>query len=384
MTTAVFLGKGTFTLDPPLISEKRSLAVLTKEPRMVEEFERAVFFFTDDTYNEIKSHGSSSTAADDAASSTLSDVRNALRTKLRENVYGRLLEDVLSDAKGGFFEAHIKGKKYSGKMLYEIDPHGLRNLGLQPEEAALMTWDDLKYGVWAAFHFSDEYKNGTANGTEQNGSVKADHYRLDVQLEKSGKINGKATSTVISQADGTRVVPLDLFQPLRVESVTSLLGEPLNFIQENKDADAEFFVVLPKALAKGESATFTTVYAGKDAVSNEGGGNYYPVARDNWYPNVGFGDYATYNILLHVPKGLKMVATGDLKKEYNEGNETISEWETPSPITVAGFNVGKFKSMNVKLKSGFTVDSYANENPPTSCKPSRRRPARATAWLWAR
>ena len=48
---------------------------------------------------------------------------------------------------------------------------------------------------------------------------------------------------------------------------------------------AQFAVILPKALAAGEQFTITTEYEGKEAVTNEGGGNYFPVARDNWYPS---------------------------------------------------------------------------------------------------
>ena len=48
---------------------------------------------------------------------------------------------------------------------------------------------------------------------------------------------------------------------------------------------ADFAVILPKAPAAGDRFTVTTTYNGKEAVSNEGGGNYFPIARHNWYPN---------------------------------------------------------------------------------------------------
>jgi len=44
-------------------------------------------------------------------------------------------------------------------------------------------------------------------------------------------------------------------------------------------------------------------------VTNEGGGNYYPVARSNWYPNSprgGFGEYAAYDMTFRIPKGMKI------------------------------------------------------------------------------
>jgi hypothetical protein len=70
-----------------------------------------------------------------------------------------------------------------------------------------------------------------------------------------------------------------------VQSVTGEDAQPLTFIQEDKKDDPDFAVILPKPLALGEKYTITTSYSGKEAVLDEGSGNYFPVARDNWYPN---------------------------------------------------------------------------------------------------
>ncbi len=49
VTGDVFFGKGSFELIPPIEVERRSLAELTKEPALHEEFDQAVFRFTDNT-----------------------------------------------------------------------------------------------------------------------------------------------------------------------------------------------------------------------------------------------------------------------------------------------------------------------------------------------
>ena len=59
------------------------------------------------------------------------------------------------------------------------------------------------------------------------------------------------------------MLPLDLFPTLRVSGVWGADGEALDFIQEDKDRDAEFAVVLSKPLAKGEVTRITTRYSGK-------------------------------------------------------------------------------------------------------------------------
>jgi aminopeptidase N len=152
-----------------------------------------------------------------------------------------------------------------------------------------------------------------------------------------------------------------------VQSVTSD-GQPLSFIQEDKNDDGNFAVILPKAVNAGDKFTITTTYGGKEAVSNEGGGNYFPVARDDWYPNdpgSSFGQYTLYDMTLRIPKGMKMAATGVLVSESNQGGQNVTVWKSENPQTVAGFSFGRFKEEEARLtKPEYFIQSYANEESP--------------------
>jgi len=226
----------------------------------------------------------------------------------------------------------------------------------------------LAGACWTAFHLSPEYQSGQATGAQKNGFIQIQHQTLDTTIEKNGNLIGKATTTFVSQVNGLRVVPFDLFQRLRVQSVIAEGGAALGFIQEDKHEDYQFSVLLPKPLASGEKYTITTTYGGKEAVFNAAGNNYFPVAREDWYPNnpaAGLGEYASYDLTFRVPKGMKMAATGDLVSESNDGGQSISVWKSEAPQTVAGFNFGKFKVQEAKLtKPEYLVQSIANEEPP--------------------
>ena len=272
ITGAVFTGDASFALKPPIAVEQRYLGILTKGQPFQEEFGSAVFRFTDGTEQEIrKAAANDSSPATGDAGGLLDDVRQQLRKKLKTNLDARLLADVLSSKQGGMFIAFIKGRKYSDKMIYEIDPEGVT----KPEEIALTTWDDTHDGVWAAFHYSNEYKAGTANSDEQNYRFTVEHQKLDATIERNAHLNATAETKIIALQDGVHVLGLDLYRTLRVESVTAE-GQQLSFIQEDKDQDADFAVILPRELKKGESYTLVTKYGGKDAVSNEGGGQLLP------------------------------------------------------------------------------------------------------------
>lgn len=366
ITGAVFSGEATFDLKPPIPVEQRYLSILTKGQPYQEQFGGALFRFTDGTEEELRKAAIPEAAPDSGeGNGILGDVQQQLRKKLKTNIDARLLEDVLSSRRGGKFIAFIKGRKYSDKTIYDVDPEGAYG----PEEVALTIWDDNHFGAWAAFHFTREYAAGTANSDEQNSPFNIEHQKLDTSINKSAYVNGVAETRITARQDGVRVLPFELFATLRVDSVSGEGGQQLSFIQENKDQDADFAVILPRELKKGESFVLTTKYGGKDAVYNEGGGNYYPIAREDWYPSLGFGQYATYDMTFRVPKGMRMVATGKLLKSVDEGNETISEWTSEVPQAIAGFNFGRFKRDEGKpLKQPYLLETFANPEPPDSIK----------------
>jgi len=371
VTGAVFVGSGTMILEPPLPMEMSSLKLLTKENEFSENFSQLVLRFTDSTYDELKKsgNGGNSTGCD---SGLLDNTKNALRHNrmLKYNLDGRILEDVLGSEPGGLFVAFVHGKRYNDKEIYAIDPHGAPSLimAVAPEEVELLTYDENKLGVWAAFHLSDEYKTGTATGSQKNSVLHIEHQQLDTTIEKNANLIGKAITTFVAGANGLRVAPFDLFSALRVQSVTGDGGRPLAFIQEDKKDDADFFVILPKPLATGEKYTITTLYSGKEAITNEGNGNYFPVARHNWYPNnatFSLGEYSSYDMTFRIPKGMKIAATGSLLSENRDGGQDVTVWKSEVPLTVAGFSFGRFKEEESKVtKPEYLVQSCANEQPP--------------------
>jgi Peptidase family M1 domain len=373
VTGAVFVGDGNMILDPPIPIERASLKLLTKKDEFVEEYEHLVLRFTDSTYDEIKKAGTPGGTCD---AGLLRDSQSAMRHEheLKYNLDARILQDLLGDGDGGLFVAFIHGKKYSGKEIFVVDPHGAPGLvnSVAPEEVEFLTYDENKLGTWASFHLSSEYKDGSATGSQQNSVAQITHQVLDTTIAKNAHLNGKATTTFVSLDSGLRVLPLDLFHSLRVQSVVDDKQQPMAFIQEDKNNDADFWVILPHPLSLGEKFTIITAYEGKDAISNEGGGNYYPIAREDWYPNTvsgGLGEYASYDMTFRIPKGMKIAATGSLVSESTDGGQDVTVWKSDVPQAVAGFNFGRFKTEEAKLTSpDYLIAAYVNEEPPDNVK----------------
>jgi len=354
VTGAVFTGDGNFILDPPA-SERGMLKLLTKENEFSENFSQMVLRFTDSTYDEIKKGGAAGASGCDAG--PLKDSQHVMRHKIKSNLESRILEDVLSPEPGGLFMAFIHGKRYNGQELYTIDPHEGH------DQVDFATYDENKFGDWASFPISGDHKLGAIGQP-----IRIEHQQLETTLEKNANLIGKSKTTFTANLNGLRVVPLNLFRTLRVRSVTAADGQPLSFIQEDKNDDAQFAVILPKALGADEQFTIATEYEGKEAVTNEGGGNYFPVARMNWYPNNpggSLGEYATYDMTFRIPKGMQIAVTGIRVSESNDGGQNVTVWKSEAPQTVAGFSFGKFKVEETKLdKPEYFIQSFANQESP--------------------
>jgi hypothetical protein len=364
VTGAVFKGDGHIHLTPPTAEERHNLSIFTHGEEFDEDFDQVVLRFTDQTAAELRTARTGAGEPSSEYAKAGEELHNFERIKLRNNLDLRLLEDVLSPAQGGFFLAAMHGKK-DPHLLFTIDPHGSGDVS--PEEVSLMSWNDWGEVYLSAFYLGAD---GAVTGDRRNEASQIDNEDLDVSIERNGFLTGLATAHIIALEDGAAVVPLALYPTLRVSSVVTDKGDPLDYVQEKKDEDADFGVVLAKPLKKGEAVTIRIAYGGKDVVRNEGNANYYPIARESWYPNGsgGLGDYATYHMLFHVPKDLQLLATGTKVNESSDGKVTTTEWKTDVPLAVVGFNLGKFKMKEAKvtgkLGDDLTIDAYANSDPP--------------------
>jgi hypothetical protein len=359
MTTgAVFLGNGTLHVEPPSVMERRQLKLVMKTEVLDEPFTSAVFEFTDRTAAELQKGSTGSAPGSGSAVSQAQEAQKLFRDNLKDDVEARLLEDVARPGGGGeFFLADMKGPMFSKRLIYIMDPHGA--IGVEPEEVGLLTSSEEGFDVTLGFRSEEQRKKARAT---VNDMFRIPQQTIDMTIEKNGRMSGTVVSAVAAAENGVQVVPLMLAPTLRVSGVWGPSGEALDYIQEDKYHDADFAVVLQKPLKAGETIQITTQYAGKDVVRDMGNGNYFLTARESWYPNVEgeLGNYAQYHMTFHTPKNVQVIATGNRVTEREDGQQKISVWQTLTPIAVAGFNIGQFKSDQSERNKDVQVVTYAN------------------------
>ena len=375
VTAAVFIGDGEMSLTPPTDIEKRSLSIFTGEGSITEQFSKLVLRFTDKTFEEIKSsqNATMKTGGPNAsqARSAYRDNQDLLRKRLRDNRDLRTLYDIYDKAREGFFTAFIDGKRFN-KLVYIFEPLGVPNA--TPEEVALLSYGETDGGIWVAFHREEEWAKGTASSSEDNRLIDITHHEIDAAI-KGAHLAATDRLTFKNLRAGTRVVPFELFGPLRVKSVQDSTGAELSYVQEDKNEDSDFGVIMPKPLEAGQTVQLAIQYEGDDALRDSGGGNFILIPRSTWYPanaNVLFAeDRATFDLTFRYPKSNLFVGTGaPTAPDAKEGDLSVAKWSSgQTELAVAGFNYGRFKKKVVSDKdSGYDVEFYANTEVPDEIK----------------
>jgi hypothetical protein len=371
---AVFLGKGELYLTPPTAVEKKHLAIFTEAPEIKEGFDTLTMFFTDETLEEIKKSPNAKMGTGGAQAQRALDAfrekESRLRNQFRYNMSSRILSDIYAPQRKGFFTVFIDGNKF-GKLVYQIDPLGVSEV--YPEQVALISYGETTGGIWTAFHLSEEYKKGTGNSWQDRRIYDITHHNIDTTVDGT-RLLVKDEITLKMREANARFLPFDLYRSLRVKAVTDEKGGALVFIQEKKDADADFGVILPAAMPVDKPFKITVEYDGTEALRQAGSGNYILGPRATWYPNnpiSSFGDRATFDLTFRYPKKFVLIGIGSrVGEEIIEGDRKIAKWSSEGvEMAVAGFNYGDFKVKEVKdAESGYNLEVFYNKELPAEMR----------------
>lgn len=372
---AVFIGQGVFRLTPPVETERRFLRHLTQAEELIEPFTQAILYFTDKTYEELKAQVE---MRDEPPPRSVSDVfkehQQVVRRELKQSVELRLLADLYTPSRPGFFTAFLKGKNLP-RLVFGVDPLGFAPSLPSPEEVGVASYDETTKGIWSLFHRQEEYAAATASMDEDHREYDIAHYTIDATIGRNERLTARADVTLVPRQAGLRVIRMMLFPTLRVNGVRDGHGAALPYIQTDEEEGGAFAIVLPEAARRDEPLRFAISYSGRRAIHQSGTGTYLllPEARSTWYPNnwqVEFGDRATFDLTIRAPRGETVVATGTLVRRERAGEYDVSVWKSEYPVVVAGFNYGTFK-VREQDDDGFRIEVYTNTSEPDEVKQIR-------------
>jgi len=105
----------------------------------------------------------------------------------------------------------------------------------------------------------------------------------------------------------------------------------------------ELIVLLPKPLAKGER-TVVSVKANEDTIIQLTEKSYVIYTTYPWFPQIGeLGGRYTMDWTVKIAKPMVAAGTGDVVKEWTEGDLNCARWKSDVPVQFASFIFGSFK-----------------------------------------
>ena len=378
---AVFVGAGSYTLTPATDGERHLLAMNTGDDDLIalsDTFDSAVFFDAAFITELQRSAGEAKPGAvDSAASGVFDDFLKSERKEFTTNFHIRLLQEILDPQGPPLFFAFIHGKKVPPAIL-AVDPRGgdamrLFDIGDDGETSVLYVQNATKGGIWYLARSAKD--PGPGRAPVPGPIAVAELYEIDTTIAANNEISGTTVMTFACRLGG-RVLGIALAPKLRIDTVEVTPAgdppswQPVPFIQEKEDEDADAAIVFPDPLVPGAKYLLRTKYhgVGKGVLHDAGDGNFTVGARDSWYPNVGsFRQPADFRLTFRLPAKSRnqVVAVGVESENRLEGDQRIAIWKSVHPLRVAGFNFGNFKKLTqTDDQSGMTVEVYTNPGEP--------------------
>jgi len=365
ITGAVFTGEGEILLIPPTQAEKQSLARFIHSPILEEQFTTAILRFTDQTAQELIAAGQKPEPDDPERPSDFPQRWNSSPRIFALEDSPRIFEDLLGNSTLPFFHARLEGNslKWFDVVDDERDPEALSVI------APGRNGDELFADNWCAF----PTKTSEARFAHQEpGTVRALAYDIDTHIEPDNSMKGCAELLLESLSSSDRAVTFDFSPLLKISKVLNERGESLPVYSYPQQEDVErgdrnrgwIQVILAAPHPVGERFRLRFNYQG-DVITDVGNNVLYVGERGGWYPNLGLGSPASFDLKFDYPENLTLVATGARIEEKTVNGRKHSRWRSDGVFRVAGFNLGPYHS--VERRAGkTTVEVYATREAEAS------------------
>ena len=356
---AVFKGKGTVSITPPTKISRERLYSEFQTESYNNSFDLLFLVFTDSTLAEFSNK----------LDFTHETILHKFQTNIdpcikylydtRDNAYNTsLIRAILNNEQGGYFYAHLsKGIIKRDNFFFEIDPN-------QTEEVTLSvrydrgTHLDHYHKSICKFHRTEDYLSNSDLSFEKKDEIYVDKYIIDANITNRMEFSATCSIEFHGLKNSSKWLNLFLFDKLRINSITSLNGDLLNFYKGEEGNI--LWIELPETITKDHSYKILIDYYG-DLIYR--GGNIVKIySYDYWYPQYLSYDYNFFDLTFHYPSSYDLVSVGKKISEVKHKKVKTAHWFTKYPVNFAPFNMGKFKNEEFKNPAIPSLSLHLNKN----------------------
>jgi hypothetical protein len=366
--TAVFSaetegGDAELLLLPPNHAERWALGKHTGSPNLEEHFTSAIFVFVDGTEREIMEQIGANPYIRKAPEmgALLSEKWTPVVRNVETSFGLRLALDLLSPnvPRKGFFGAAFGGK-HLGAFDLVYDARGREQMVAgRSEGSGFDIWTSFVSRSFRARPFAPEFR--------------LTDYRIDSTIDADLKMRCVTRLKLQVAADQEGALPFEISKQMQVTSA-SIDGEPVELLTNAAPRSSiespygnDMFVLVPaKPMTAGKTYEVELRNEGR-VITDAGNHVYFVGSRGSWFPSRDL-QFSNFDLTFRYPKELDLVASGDPLEERVEGDTKISHRVTPSPVRLAGFNLGVYDRVTVK-RPGLTIEICANKGLERALQP---------------
>ena len=336
---AVFEGRGTFTLTPPIPIEREQVRRAYGSETVRRGFDHLVLIAADSTFTELR--GSVQFAPGRTSKTALAALAECLRY-----VCDPKTGDIETSLAHPFLEGRADGHLFTmidsvnaERLFFEIDPRSR-------EEVTL--WREPKrrhIGLWRVWRRDDVCMFARGGGVAAEDAEDARPLlsvrQWEVECRIAGNMGFAAAAAITCEsreAIPQRWASFSLYDKLVVDSVAWVGGPPARVFR-GRESDV-FWVRCDPPLAPLETRTLRVSYHGP--LIDRVGDWMLMGTSTGWYPQPEGRHRAPFDLTFHVPSQYHLVSVGEQVSSQTRDGVTTSRWRTGRPIHNASFVLGLF------------------------------------------
>jgi len=352
---AYFSGTGAIRVTLPNPTDRKLLKESYGKTVFEEAIGEAVLRFNDGAEREILAAGKPGEQGPGDPMATWSN-----RQKIDFNSTSAqmdFLENALNELKWAtFFTVDVRVK--DGKQWYGFSHNGAHRIeDALYRERAVGAAGKRWYEVLTMFHRLEDYdakgNHDLMLAADAKEPAVLRHVEMDIEIPNTKSVKIDSRVTIESMRDGLRAVRFDLLNNLgdawfeegrtvKVEAVSDASGDPLPYIHGCND----LLVLLPRPLTKGEK-TVVRVKATEDTIIALTSKSYWIYTDSAWFPKIDYwGGRYTFDWTYRILKPMRAASSGELVREWTEGNMNCSRYKSDVPASLASFIFGDLKPID--------------------------------------
>jgi hypothetical protein len=191
------------------------------------------------------------------------------------------------------------------------------------------------------FYLICSYPLGEYFATPAIDSLRLMKYNGWVEIQPNGWLTADMGVDIFIARRNLATLFFQLSPDLIVSRITAERGDTLDFVQEKNENGLTVF--LPKEITQADTLRLLFHYAGKFLEKNANNVHFLKDAVF-WVPHLGYLRRAAYKIIFKSPRSLRVMAVGELLREWEEGDFRLSYYSEAVPAKAASFCLGKFDS----------------------------------------